>query len=69
VLIKERSLFGLKRILISVVLFVTVAVSNLNAETIVYIDNNPIEDAYYRITVDNGTITSTFRIDENGVVQ
>lgn len=43
--------------------------SNLSAETVVYIEYNPVEDAYYRITVVDGNILEIVEVDENGVIQ
>ncbi len=60
--LKSRSFKSFLFISIMAVLF---SVNVLNAETIVYVEYNPIEDAYFRITEVDGVIFSIVRINED----
>ena len=66
--INKLFLFNLKKYLVIFLLFVVLTLNNLNADTIIYIEYNPIEDAYFRITEVDGIIISEVEVDEDEII-
>ena len=66
---KKKPIAFRKLFLLIIILLFVVSGNNLQADTVVYIEYNPIEEAYYRIIEVDGIIVSEIKVDKDGVDQ